>query len=274
MAIITSYPDDTTPTDNDKLLTSDSAGATRLMPLSQVNRYLGPGWTITGESWTYSSYSNGVGVINVPTGATTRYSIGMKVKFTQPTLGIKYGSIIGVATTALTVQFAGGTILSNEAITTPLYSATDAPNGYPNTVGEAGGAWQSWTPTWSSLTVGNGTVTAKFTQIGKTVHYRVVLIFGSTTSISGVVGLTMPLPATTYGNATNGALPHIGVARYEDVGVNGYLGVVDLFSSTVMRPLAIGSGSSFANLNGLNGALPFVWATGDEMSMTGTYEAA
>ena len=131
MAIITSYPTETLLSDNDKFLTSNDAGATTLTPASLVNQYVGPGWTIAGESWTYSSYSGGVGVINVPTGATTRYSPGMVIKFTQPTLGVKYARINSVTSTTITASFAGGTVLSNEAITLPFYSVGFAPNGYP-----------------------------------------------------------------------------------------------------------------------------------------------
>src|SRR5207253_1317172 len=35
------------------------------------------------------------------------------------------------------------------------------------------GAWQSWTPTWTNLTVGNAVQACKYIQIGKTVHFRV-----------------------------------------------------------------------------------------------------
>jgi len=133
MAIITSYADDAVTTDDDKFLTSNSAGVTTLTPASNVNKYIGPGWTIAADSWAYSSYSSAtnLGVITTTAGANTRYSVGMKVKFTQPTLGIKYGFIDSVAGSSITVSFVGGTVLSNEAITLPFYSTAYAPNQYP-----------------------------------------------------------------------------------------------------------------------------------------------
>src|SRR4051794_9332982 len=42
-------------------------------------------------------------------------------------------------------------------------------------------AWQSYTPTWTNGgTIGNGTTTAKYVQIGKTVIVNVCYTFGST----------------------------------------------------------------------------------------------
>ena len=133
MAIITSYADDPTTTDDDKFLTSNSAGITTLTPASNVNKYVGPGWTIASDSWSYNTYSSATnqGIINTNASANTRYSIGMRVKFTQPTLGIKYGYIVAVAGSTITVSFVGGTVLSNEAITLPFYSSSYAPNQFP-----------------------------------------------------------------------------------------------------------------------------------------------
>ena len=134
MAIITSYPLDPTTADDDNYLTSSSDGITRLTPASNLNRYLGPGWTIVSDAWTYSSYNatTFVGVINAPSGANTRFSIGQRVKFTQPTLGVKYGKITAITTTTITVKMMGGTTLANEAITLPFYSSAFAPLLFPS----------------------------------------------------------------------------------------------------------------------------------------------
>jgi len=135
MAIITSYPDDALTTDDDKFLTSNSSGTTVLTPAANINKYVGPGWTIASDAWSFSSYNSTtkIGVINAATGAQTRYSPGMKLKFTQPTLGIKFAKIISVGTTTITIQLAGTSILANEAISLPFYSFGQAPNQYPTT---------------------------------------------------------------------------------------------------------------------------------------------
>lgn len=90
------------------------------------------GWTASGESWTFSSYSSStkIGIITVPSDATTKYTVGMKVKFTQSTGGTKYGFVVAVTSTTLSVFFGLTTTLVNEAITSPNYSIGYMPLGY------------------------------------------------------------------------------------------------------------------------------------------------
>jgi hypothetical protein len=40
-----------------------------------------------------------------------------------------------------------------------------------------GGAWTTWTPSYTNLTVGNGTVTARYSQVGKTVTIDYKIFF-------------------------------------------------------------------------------------------------
>ena len=69
---------------------------------------------------------------------------------------------------------------------------------------DAGGTFSSYTPTWTNLTVGNGTLSvARYTQIGKLVYGLVRLGFGSTTSISGNIQLTLPVAPNTTTNSSN-----------------------------------------------------------------------
>jgi len=90
------------------------------------------GWTAAGESWTYSAYSatTRIAEITVPTDATTKYYAGMRVKFTQPTDGVKYGIIHKVEATKLHVFMKSGNDFDNEAITSPSYSIDKTPVGF------------------------------------------------------------------------------------------------------------------------------------------------
>ena len=51
---------------------------------------------------------------------------------------------------------------------------------------DVSGAWVAYTPTWSASvtapSLGNGTLTGYYQQIGKTIHFRITLAFGSTTN--------------------------------------------------------------------------------------------
>lgn len=91
------------------------------------------GWTAAGETWTFSSFNSTLrtGVITVPSDATTKYTLGAKIKLTQTTGGTKFAKIVGVTSTTLTLQFASGITLNNEAITLPFYSFAENPIGFP-----------------------------------------------------------------------------------------------------------------------------------------------
>lgn len=83
-------------------------------------------------SWAYASWSatNRIGVITVPTDATTKYAPGQRIRIVQATGGTKYGIIHGVTATTLTVFFPAGTTFNNEAILSPYYSREKAPFGF------------------------------------------------------------------------------------------------------------------------------------------------
>ena len=51
--------------------------------------------------------------------------------------------------------------------------------------------WTTHTPTWNNLTVGNGTEEAAYMQVGKVMVMVGNVAFGSTTSVTGNVGITL-----------------------------------------------------------------------------------
>lgn len=97
-----------------------------------IDSLLTTGWIALSESWSFSSWdaATRIGVITVPTGATSRFGVGQRIKITQATGGTKIGIIHAVATTTLTVFFPSGTTLVNQAITGPFFSPVKAPLGF------------------------------------------------------------------------------------------------------------------------------------------------
>lgn len=63
------------------------------------------------------------------------------------------------------------------------------------TAGELGGAWQTWTPTMSNFTHDAGTLTARYIQIGKTVHYVFYLKMGTGDAMGTAPSFTTPVTA-------------------------------------------------------------------------------
>jgi hypothetical protein len=129
-----------------------------------------------------------------------------------------------------------------------------------------GDPWTAYTPTWTATTtnptLGNGTRTAAYMQAGKLVHFRIEVLFGSTTTAgAGAYELTLPVAAA----ATNYPAGHV-VARTS--GGTRYGGLVWPQTTTLLR------GLMFTTDTLLSHAVPVAWASGDRFNITGTYEAA
>jgi hypothetical protein len=136
--------------------------------------------------------------------------------------------------------------------------------------GTAGtGAWDSWTPTLSGITIGNGTVVAKYIQIGKTVIAAFTFTFGSSSTMgTGIVSL--PVTASANYTVTKNDL---GSAVMDDAGTN-YIGIVRLETTTTVRPIVGVANATYLSGAGLSSSVPMTWATGDILTWTITYEAA
>lgn len=127
-------------------------------------------------------------------------------------------------------------------------------------------AWTAFVPTWTNLTVGNGTLTARYYQIGKLVYFKLDLILGSTTSISGSVAFTLPVTATA---GTNRCL---GSGELFDTGTTSYPAILRQASTTTAAIM----GDTGVSLTQINVSIPFgaAWANTDEIHVSGVYEAA
>jgi hypothetical protein len=125
------------------------------------------------------------------------------------------------------------------------------------------GAWESFTPTWTNLTVGNGTVVANYVLIGSMVTYTGKITIGSTTSISGFVNVSLPV------TAEDSFLT--GSARFSDDGTRNYVGAVSISSGGNVLGFTHSESGGFGSWNATN---PFTIAAGDLVSWNITYQAA
>jgi hypothetical protein len=124
------------------------------------------------------------------------------------------------------------------------------------------GAWESYTPTWGNLTVGNGTVVTNYVRIGSMVTYTGKITIGSTTSVSGFVNVT--LPVTAEDAFMNGS------ARYNDDGTRSYVGAVNITSGRGSLGFTHSESGGFGFWNATN---PFTIAAGDLVTWNITYQA-
>jgi hypothetical protein len=134
-----------------------------------------------------------------------------------------------------------------------------------------GGTWATWTPTWtgavSNPAVGNATVSAGYTKVGKTIHYRITILMGTTTTYgSGRWAFALPEAAASYPGAT-GLTLWAGMAYALDAGTSNNIGATRVDSGATTLFL---TNATFD----WDATHPFTWTTSDLLVMNGTYEAA
>lgn len=130
------------------------------------------------------------------------------------------------------------------------------------------GAWQTWVPTWTNFTVGGGTVTARYVRMGRTILYSLRVILSGSTMGSDP---RFSLPVTSFGYS---ATAPIGTADYLDTGTVDVQGLVWASSTTTGRLIVYGTAGTYPASIVLAAGVPFTWANGDEINVTGAYEAA
>lgn len=152
-------------------------------------------------------------------------------------------------------------------------TAVQAINDYLGGTGAGAPVWVSWTPTWTNLTVGNGTVSAKYAQIGKLVMCRMNIIFGTTTSVAGDIQFSLPVTTAAYAGAAG--LHGLGKARaYDFSGALVYEGIVMNHSTTVAAARWQLASGTYVTQVLASSTIPFTWDDPDEITADFIYEAA
>lgn len=127
-------------------------------------------------------------------------------------------------------------------------------------------AWTTWSPTYSGVTVGNGTTEAYYRKYGKTVTVAYGFTLGSTSAITGDIQIS--LPSSSASAPGEQALN----VFFNDFAVSSYPGVAIINAST-MYVRAINASGTYAALATASSTIPFTWGTGDQIRVTGTYLA-
>lgn len=187
----------------------------------------GDGWSPADETWTYASAST----ITVPSGAASKYAVGDRIKWTQTT--VKYGVIVAVADTLLTIAVNTDYTVANAAISANFYSHQMSPIGYPH--------WFNYSPsvTWDGTPPSTATLVAKYCVNGRactTVVSQVNTSAGTSNTsalvalpISGAVTGSVFTTAssgtlsTTPGNDTAGWTAVKGCVIYNGVDIRVYV---------------------------------------------------
>ncbi|MFG2780833.1 hypothetical protein ACGFY7_23635 [Streptomyces prunicolor] len=145
--------------------------------------------------------------------------------------------------------------------------------------------WQDWTPVWTTSTgnntpsFGNAAIIARYAQTALTVHWRLDIIFGSTTAFGGGGAsdnwrFSMPV--------SGGVISQIcGHGEASDASVASTMGRLAIrarvttsttfeFEVSSGRPDAVAVTSSGV----IDAVSPWTWANSDALRAAGTYEVA
>lgn len=127
-------------------------------------------------------------------------------------------------------------------------------------------AWTAYTPALVNLTLGDGTMVAAYSQVGKRIEVRVRIAFGSTTSIGGAV--TIGMPATS-----------VGVAQVIQCFIGAGGGTVPLWGPAYINTSAAAAQPFHPNTTTDNtqkqlGAVALTMGVNSYVMLQGTYEAA
>jgi len=156
---------------------------------------------------------------------------------------------------------------ANSVVTTNLTDGIVTNAKLSTAAGEVGGAYLSYIPVVTGVT--GGTMTAEYTMTGKTVTFNIRYIIAGGTFPSGAPTFTLPVTATSFFKALQGGI--IGNVSFTDSGAADYSGVLRINSTTVCAALITGTKGL---LETVTASAPFTWANGDEIQITGRYQAA
>lgn len=125
------------------------------------------------------------------------------------------------------------------------------------------GAWASYVPVLSGWTLNNGTLAGFYTQVQRTVHYRITYTVGSSDTLSGAIRLTTP----SVGQGSVWA--PMGRASLQDVSASArhFREAAKVSSASNQILLADATATQVTN------TVPFTFATGDIIQISGAYEA-
>lgn len=172
-------------------------------------------------------------------------------------------------------SLAGGTGLNDRSVSLPkIDGGATAGVLHTNASGvvSAAGAWTSWTPTLTNITTGNGTVVARYSQIGKTVNYRFSFTMGTTSAMGTVPKFSLPVAAAAITGTSNGIV--IGRGSIWDFGTNNFDVVVLYETTTIAAIRVINAAATNSVQSTIMSTNPMTWASTDEIHISGTYEAA
>ncbi|MBV7697002.1 hypothetical protein [Streptomyces sp. TRM70350] len=142
-------------------------------------------------------------------------------------------------------------------------------------------AWTDYTPVWRTDTgtapsVGNGQLAGSYVKTGTVVHVRIYLRIGSTTNLAALAAngnwsFSLPVPPVSTSWKLDGRV--LTAIAFDASAALSYQGSALLSTANGGTAVSLRDGMALTNDIWDKGH-PFAWATGDVLSVHGTYESA
>lgn len=138
------------------------------------------------------------------------------------------------------------------------------------------GGWQNWTVTWSSYSgaapvLGNGTITGRYSMVGKICFYTIRFNYGSTSTPGGNFW-AFSLPVNAISADISGSMTFRrgadGAAVFGQAIAGAYYFGISNSVGGLTHPVG-GGADSFLGVG-----MPFNWSSGDQIWMNGFFEMA
>ncbi len=135
------------------------------------------------------------------------------------------------------------------------------------------GTYQAYTPTFTNLTVGNGTIAAQYCTVNKFVHAFGTLTFGSSSAMSTNPWFTLPVLTVTAEMGASGMV--MGTVSYITAAGAVTKGTANGFAAqSVAQLFVITTSGTYEGQTAPTSSIPFSWATGDIIRWNIYYKAA
>lgn len=184
------------------------------------------------------------------------------------------GKILSASTDVATDTEVSTAVSNHNAASDPHGDRANAATLYATKTNFPEDAWTAYTPTITSDTgtfsIGNGSITGRYKQLGKTVFFYIKLVYGST-STPGNGHWKFGLPVTAYNTnyQFSASILDNGLSWYGGIGNGNYIGSTTSFA--VITPSPTSSSTGWVPVG--NGG-PFTWGDADNITISGSYEAA
>lgn len=184
MPKISQYPDGGNIQSGDKLVIARSGQNYSILGSSVYSQ-----WMQVTETWTRT----GNHTFRVSTDLTSRYRKGTRVRYKDGgsnEYGVVYSSSYSAPNTTVTLITNSDYAMASATITDTYISYSENPEGFPHWFAYA----SEWTATGSNPSIGNGSYTAYWSAVGRTIFVKVEMFAGGTTNFgSGLYNFTIPV---------------------------------------------------------------------------------